>query len=110
MIPKEKVIAGAAMYIEREVLPHLPELKALAVAGVVALYSRKAPELLDKLESVPAVKVLGVMDGGMVDADALYSAFAPNITKPIEISIPFVGSLSFDRAEADKLLRYIKEA
>ena len=44
------------MYIEREVLPHLPELKALAVAGVVALYSRKAPELLDKLESLPAVK------------------------------------------------------
>ena len=39
------------MYIEREVLPHLPELKALAVAGAVALYSRKAPELLDKLES-----------------------------------------------------------
>ena len=53
--------------------------------------------------------MLGVIDGGMVDADALYSAFAPNITKPIEISVPFVGSLSFDRAEADKLLHYIKE-
>ena len=37
MIAKEKVIAGVAMYIEKEILPRLPEMKALAVAGVVAL-------------------------------------------------------------------------
>ena len=37
MIAKEKVIAGVAMYIEKEIRPRLPEVKALAVAGVVAL-------------------------------------------------------------------------
>lgn len=110
MIAKEKVIAGAAMYIEKEVLPHLPEIKALAVAGVVALYARRAPALLDELENNPAVKMMGVIENGMVDAEAVYGAYAPQIVKPIEINVPFVGKMSFDRAEVDKLMRYIQEA
>ena len=36
-LEEQKVIAGVAMYIEKEILPRLPEMKALAVAGVVAL-------------------------------------------------------------------------
>ncbi len=110
MIAKEKVIAGAAMYIEREILPRLPEMKALAVAGVVALYARRAPGLLDELEKNPAVKALGVIENGMVDAEAVYAAYAPKIIKPMEIDVPFLGRLSFDRAEVDKLLKYVKEA
>lgn len=41
---------------------------------------------------------------------ALYAKRTPQIRKPLEVDIPFVGKLSFDRAEVDKLLRYIKEA
>lgn len=46
----------------------------------------------------------------MVDVDAIYSAFAPKITAPVELPIPMIGSISLDRAEIDKLYRYIKEA
>ena len=45
----------------------------------------------------------------MIDEDALYNAFAPQIRKSIEFKIPFIGNMSFDRAEVDKLVRYIKE-
>ena len=110
MISKERFVNGAANYVEREVLPHLPELKALAVAGVVALYAQKLPQIVDDLEKIPAVKVLGVIQDGMIDEDALYNAFAPKIRKPLEFDIPLVGKLSFDRAEVDKLLKYVKEA
>lgn len=110
MIAKEKVIAGAAMYIEKEILPRLPEMKALAVAGAAALLARRAPVLLDELEKNPAVKMLGVIKNGCVDVEALYNAFAPKVVKPVEISLPFIGGLRFDRAEIDKLLRYIQEA
>lgn len=110
MISKERFVNGAANYFEREVLPHLPELKALAVAGVVALYAQKLPQIMDGLEKIPAVKVLGVIQDGMIDEDALYNAFAPEIRKPLELDIPLVGKLSFDRAEVDKLLKYLKEA
>lgn len=110
MISKERFVNGAANYVEREVLPHLPELKALAVAGVVALYAQKLPQIVDGLEKIPAVKVLGVIQDGMIDEDALYNAFAPKIRKSLEVDIPLVGKLSFDRAEVDKLLKYLKEA
>ena len=55
--------------------------------------------------------MLGVLtEDGQVDIDALYDAFAPKVTGPLEFAIPFVGALSLDRAEVDKLYRYIKEA
>ena len=110
MIAKEKVIAGAAMYIEKEILPRLPEMKALAVAGAAALLARRAPGLLDEIEKNPAVKALGVIENGMVDMEAVYAAYAPKIIKPMEIDVPFLGRMSFDRAEVDRLMEYIREA
>lgn len=82
MVTKEKLIAGALAYIDREVLPHLPELKAIAVAGVVTLYAQKAPDYITNLEKAPAVQALGVIKDGSVDEDAIYNAFAPKIRKP----------------------------
>ena len=76
----------------------------------MALYAQKLPQIVDGLEKIPAVKVLGVIQDGMIDEDALYNAFAPKIRKPLELDIPLVGKLSFDRAEVDKLLKYLKEA
>lgn len=110
MVSKERFVSGVLRYIEKEVLPHFPEMKAVAVAGVVSLYAQRAPQLFEKAEGIPAVKMTGVFDDGKIDEDALYNAFAPQIRNPLEFDIPFVGKLSFDRAEVDKLLRYIKEA
>ncbi len=99
MIAKERVAAGALRYIDCEVCPHIPGFKAIALSGLAALRQR------------PAVAALDVMtEDGMVDVDAIYSAFAPKITAPVELPIPMIGSISLDRAEIDKLYRYIKEA
>lgn len=110
MVSKERFVNGVLRYIEREVLPHLPEMKALVVAGVVSLYAKRTPQLFEKMEAMPAIKLAGVFDDGKIDEDALYNAFAPQVRKPLEFDIPFVGKLAFDRAEIDKLLSYIKEA
>lgn len=110
MVSKERFVNGVLRYIEREVLPHLPEMKAMAVAGVVALYAKRTPQLFEKMEAMPIIKLSGVFDDGKIDEDALYNAFAPQVRKPLEFDIPFVGKLSFDRTEIDKLLNYIKEA
>ena len=110
MVSRERFVNGALRYVEQEVLPHFPEMKAVVVAGVVALYAQRAPQIFEKLESIPAVKMACVLDDGKIDEDALYNAFAPQIRKPLEFDIPFVGRLALDRAEIDKLLKYIKEA
>lgn len=110
MVSKERFVNGVLRYIEREVLPHMPEAKSVVVAGVVTLYAKRTPQLFEKMEGIPAVQATGVFDDGKIDEDALYNAFAPQIRNPLEFDIPFVGKLSFDRAEIDKLLKYIKEA
>lgn len=111
MVTIERAINGATAYLDRELVPHLPGWKAVAVSGVAALYAAQAPKIIDKIKSIPAVQMLGVLsEDGQVDIDALYNAFAPKVTGPLEFAIPFVGALSLDRAEVDKLYRYIKEA
>ena len=34
MVSKERFVNGALRYVEQEVLPHFPEMKAVVVAGV----------------------------------------------------------------------------
>lgn len=109
MVTRERAINGVVAYMDREIIPHIPGWKAIAVSGVIALYAARAPQILEALQQRPAVQALGVFgEGGQIDVDALYNAFAPKMERPIEIQLPLVGALTFDRAEADKLLQYIK--
>lgn len=111
MITIEQAASGLTSYLDAELLPHLPTGKALLLGTAAALYIRKAPEIARQLLSKPAVKMLGVMDeGGNIDIDELYNAVLPQVKGPFELSVPFVGSLTFDRAEIDKLYRYMKGA
>ena len=40
----------------------------------------------------------------------LYNAARPKFEQRLPISIPFIGELTFDQNDVDKLYRYIKEA
>lgn len=111
MIAKERVAAGALKYIDCEVCPHIPGFKAIALSGMAVLYAQKLPAIIAAVRQHPAIAALDVLtEDGMVDVDAVYNAFAPKITTPVELPIPMIGSISLDRAEIDKLYRYIKEA
>lgn len=111
MIAKERVASGALKYIDCEVCPHIPGFKAIVLSGLAVLYAQKLPAIIAALRQHPAIAALDVLtEDGMVDVDAVYNAFAPKITAPVELPIPMIGSISLDRAEIDKLYRYIKEA
>lgn len=111
MIAKERVAAGTLKYIDCEVCPHVPGVKALVLSGLAALYAQKMPVVFDRLRKSPAIAAVGVLtEDGMVDVDAVYNAFAPKFSQPVELAIPLIGNLTLDRAEIDKLYRYIREA
>lgn len=108
MIPMDQIKTGVQRYVDYDLTPSLPELTQAIIGGVVALYLDRAPEILHKLNEDPKVKILGVMDGDMVDLEALYGAFAPRIQKPITVRLPLIGSMTFDRSEIDKLYSRIR--
>lgn len=111
MIAKERVTAGVLRYIDCEVCPHVPGFKSVALAAVAAMYAQKIPAIFDKLQKHPAISLLDIIsEDGMVDVDAVYNAFAPKISQPVQLNVPFIGQISIDRAEIDKLYRYIREA
>lgn len=111
MITIEQAASGLSNYLDNEVLPHLPTGKGLLLGTAAALYIRKAPEIVRRLSGNQAVQLLGVIDeSGNIDIDELYNAALPQVKGSFELQLPFVGSLTFDRTEIDKLYRYMKGA
>lgn len=110
MITIEQAANGLTKYLDKEVMPHLPTAKAIALGTVAALYISRAPDMLRELNKNPAFALLAVADdSGSIDIDRIYNAALPQIKGTFELRIPLIGNLTFDKAEADKLYRYIKE-
>lgn len=110
MVRKEKVVTGVCNYIENEILRGMPYNKALLLGGLTTLCASRANTIINNIAANPAVKMLGIIDGDQIDIDAVYQAFTPRFTQPMEFDIPLVGRLSLDRQEADRLMDYIRSA
>lgn len=109
MITVEQAASGLTRYLDAEVMPHLPSGRGLLLGAAAALYIRKGPEIVRRLADIPAVKLLGVIDAqGCIDLDELYNAALPQVKSTFDVQLPFVGGLTFDRAEVEKIYRYLK--
>lgn len=106
MISKEKMCAGISNYLDREIMPHLPPIKALAAGTAAALYMRQLPALIDKIPVSMGV----TDDSGNIDIDAIRDVLSAKITDTVPVDIPMIGRMTFDKSEVDKLYRYIMEA
>ena len=106
MVSKEKVCAGISNYLDREIMPHLPPVKAIAAGTAAALYLRQLPALMDKIP-----RSMGISDdSGNVDLEAIRDVLSAKITDTVPVDIPMIGRMTFDKSEVDKLYRYIMEA
>ena len=102
MVAIEKVIRGITCYADNEILPHLPSNKACILGAGIALVLRSPENLMQKIP-----KALNIIDNNMVDVDALRDALSANMKQKFEINVPFIGQLTFDVSEVDKLYDYI---
>lgn len=111
MATLEQVKKGVLYYIESDILPHLTGAKKFGFAAYVSLASENVVSIAEKYKSHPAVSVLNIVsDNGDVDIDKLYSAVTDIIKngEKMKIDIPFIGELTIDRSDIEKLYRYIK--
>lgn len=112
MVSIQQVQAGAAKYIDQDILPHLTGAKRLGLGIYSALASQHLAETAMKYRTHPAVEVLHLFDGdGNVDIDALYQAAAPLFEggERHTIHIPVIGDMTVDRTDLETFYRYIKE-
>lgn len=111
MVTMEQVKAGLVKYIDNDVLPHLTGMKKIGLGVYTALAAENVSAIISRYKTHPAVAVLDVIDDQEnVDIDRLYQAIYPMFQggEKQVISIPFIGDMTIDRTDLDRLYRYIK--
>lgn len=108
----EKIQRGATRFVDMELMPKLAGRDKWIVAGVVTLYIKRLPALLEKAKSSEAVKLLGVIgEDNSVDIEAVYNSIKPAAAQtPAAINIPMGGTITITSSDIDTLYNYIMQA
>lgn len=95
-------------YVDAEILPHLSGAKRIGAGIYVALATRNLPDLVRRYKETPAIKMLGIFDGDMIDVDAAYQAAMPIFAERQRVNIPALGEFVFDQSDVEKLYQHMK--
>lgn len=104
---------GIATYIDKEIMPKLPEnsvervVLGFASARIIKRYSSK----LIALKDTETDKLIGIFDkDGNVDIDSMRSDFKAQFPDDgITKEVPVIGLMRFKKEDIDKLYEYIVE-
>lgn len=107
MVTLDKVKAGFCAYVDSCVVPVLPQGKAILCGGLVGLIANGLDGLISELSESPIFRSMNIVDGDMVDIEAVYKAFKPKITHPFTIDVPLLGALTFSESDVDRLYQEI---
>lgn len=110
MIPYEQAVAGFARYVDKEVLPHMTGVKKIGLGAYTALAAKNAAKMLKDSASNSAVAITGLATENGVDIELLYNVLCERMTENVQIDIPFIGVLTVNRSDVDKLYNYMRGA
>lgn len=107
-----QVKAGAAAYIEQEIISKIDGWQKWIAGAVVARTLDRADTIVDALRQNPAVQMLGIFDdSGDIDIDALYTEFKKQAQRgPVSFDVPMIGRLTLNESDVDKIYQSIKGA
>lgn len=105
-----KVVAGAADYIEQELVAKLQgSWKAWVLGAAASLAAARAGQVMQTLAANPIAVGLGIVEGEMVDVETILREIKKQSAKGnITVPIPFIGDITFGAGDIDNLYRYIK--
>lgn len=105
-----QVKAGAAAYIEQEIIAKIGGWQKWVAGAVVARTLDRADTIVDALRQNPAVQMLGIIDSdGNIDVDALYTEFKRQAQRgAISFDVPMIGRLTLNESDVDKIYNSIK--
>lgn len=109
----DKITAGAAKWLDRELMPKLPS-DGLKKAATVALATYALSRGKNALMSVTENSFLGTIGAADGNGNIDLEGFAEEMRKQmpesgLRVSVPMIGDLTFYRTDLDDLLRYIRE-
>lgn len=112
MITLDQIQRGASRFVDTELMPKLAGRDKWIVAGVVTLYIKRLPALVEQLKSKEAVRLLGVIgEDNSVDLEAVYNSIKPAAAQtPVQVNIPMGGTITITGTDIDILYNCIMQA
>lgn len=109
MIHYSRVINGAVNYIDNEIISQMKgSLKGWGLDIVTGLMARRPERVFIWLREIPLIAPLGVIDGEMVDVEAIYSEALRAAQKgSATVNLPAIGPVTFKANDVESLYRYI---
>ena len=111
MVHINKVKNGIVKFLDAEVITKLPGWKSWVFGAGAILILSKIDTVIDQIKEHPVVKMMGVVEGDMVDVEALYAAFKKQAQTvgAVDIEIPVIGALRMGASDIDRLYNFIME-
>ena len=111
MVHYKRVVQGLSAYVEREIAGKMTgSINSWILGAAVGLVTTRADALLAGLLQNPMLTALHLVDGEMVDVDAIYGELLKQAQKSsATVSLPLVGAVTFKEDDVEALYRYIKE-
>ena len=105
-----QVKAGAAAYIEQEIIAKIGGWQKWVAGAVVARMLERADTIFEQLRNYPAVQMLGIIDdSGNIDIDTLHVEFKRQAQRgPVSFDVPMIGKLTLNESDVDKIYQSIK--
>ena len=111
MVHYTRVVQGLAAYMEREIAGKMTgSINSWILGAAVGLVTSRANQLITGLLSNPMLTSLHLVEGEMLDVDAIYGELLKQAQKSsATVSLPLVGPITFKENDVEALYRYIKE-
>lgn len=112
MVTMDQIKRGAARYVDDEFTAKLSGWQKWAVGAGAAMSLENLDGTLLALRDTPAVRAMGIMDdAGNIDLDRVYSAIKQQAQKgPVTFQMPFLGAVTINEHDVDKLYTCIMQA
>ena len=111
MVTIDQVEQGVAAYLDKELMPILPEtgFQKVMIGTGISLIIRKYKNQIAGLRDNKVVQMMGIFDDeGNVDIDILKEELMKQVPeKGFKVEVPVVGGLTFKKDDVTKLYGYI---
>lgn len=110
MVNKEQLIKGILTYADKEIIPQLPTAGKWGLGTIILLSQNKVSDIISSMVTNQYIQSIGIIDcDGLIDVDILSNALIQTANRygRCEITIPFIGSLTFSSKDIEMLKDYV---
>lgn len=109
MVHYSKVVNGLMSYVDNEIVSKMSgSLKGWGIGIAAGVIGSRADKAFTALRDNAALTALGLIDGEMVDIEAVYrEALRVSQRSSATVNIPMIGAVTFGSGDVESLYRYI---